>query len=71
MKRFISGIKKVWARLTGSKVAWMSLPAGAAQLWLALSGEDISPVLNTVFAGLWTLLGVFLATNDPTRRDSF
>ncbi len=71
MKHFTDALKKVWARLTGSKVAWMSLPAGIAQIWLAISGNDISPALEAVFSGLWLILGVFLAVNDPTSRERF
>ena len=56
----------VWKRLTGSKVAFLSLPMAIAQVWLAVSGQDISQQADVIFSSVWAILGVFLAVNNPT-----
>ena len=59
-------IMKFWDRITGSKVAWMALPMAVAQVWLAVSGQDVSREVEVVASGVWAVLGVFLAVNNPT-----
>ncbi|MEG2951166.1 MAG: hypothetical protein RR946_10755 [Clostridia bacterium] len=66
-----AALKAVWGRLTSSKVAWMALPAGIAQVVLAVSGVDVGPTMEAVFAGVWTVLAVFLAANNPTDKAGF
>lgn len=63
--------KTAWARLTGSKVAWLSLPLAVAQVWLAISGEDISPQVEIIFGAAWSVLTVFLAVNNPADKENF
>lgn len=65
------GVRLVWKRLTSSRVAWMALPAGIAQLWLAIAGRDIAPELNAIFSAIWALLAVFLSANNPTDSEHF
>lgn len=64
-------LKDVWKRITSSKVAWMAIPAGVAQIVLAFSGLDISETLDAIFTGVWTILAVFLAVNNPTDQEHF
>lgn len=64
-------LKTIWKRLTASKVAWMALPAGLAMILTPFLGKDVSPQLEALFAGLWTILSIYLATNDPTTPNSF
>lgn len=71
MKKIMDGLKKVWDRITSSKVAWMAVPAGVAQIVLAVWGKDVSETLNAVFAGVWMILAVFLAVNNPTDAEHF
>ena len=66
MKQFLT---TAWKRLTSSKVAWMALPAAVCQVWLAVSGQDVSAPVNTVFAAAWSLLALFLAVNNPTDQE--
>ncbi|MEG0901766.1 MAG: hypothetical protein RSG96_06575, partial [Clostridia bacterium] len=51
MQKVLDALKAVWGRLTSSKVAWMALPAGIAQVVLAVSGVDVGPTMEAVFAG--------------------
>lgn len=71
MSKAIGALKAVWRRLTSSKVAWMALPMGVAQVWLAVSGQDVSKEVDIIFSAVWTMLGVFLATNNPTDKENF
>lgn len=64
-------LRQTWSRLTSSRVAWMALPAALCQVWMALSGEDVSAEVNTVFAAAWSLLTLFLAVNNPTDNEHF
>ena len=64
-------IKTAWARITSSKVAWLSLPLAVAQVWLAISGEDISPQVEIIFSAVWAVMAVFLATYNPTDKQNF
>ena len=63
--------REAWARMTSSKVAWMALPAAICQVWLAISGQDVSGAVNTVFAAAWSLLALFLTVNNPTDSENF
>ena len=58
-------VQKIWTRLTGSKVAWMALPMAIAQVWLAISGQNISREVDIVFTSLWSVLSLFLTVNNP------
>lgn len=71
MSKMKTALKAVWARLTSSKVAWMALPMAVAEMWLALSGQDVSQTVEIVFSAAWSVLAVFLATNNPTDREQF
>ena len=71
MAKIKAFIKTAWARLTSSKVAWLSLPMAAAQVWLAISGEDISPQVEIIFGAAWSVMAIFLATNNPTDKQNF
>ena len=71
MNKLKEAIKVIWTRLTSSKVAWMALPAGLGQLWLALMGDDVSGQLNAVFAAIWAVLALFLSVNNPTDSEHF
>ena len=64
-------LKEVWQRLTTSRVAWMALPAGIAIIVKAILGADIEPVLEGVFGGLWLIISVFVAANNPTNKEGF
>lgn len=64
-------LKEIWQRLTTSRVAWMALPAGIAVIVKAVLGTDIEPVLEGIFGGLWLIISVFVATNNPTNKDGF
>lgn len=64
-------IKEMWKRMTSSKVAWMALPGGIAIIVKALLDKDISPQLEGIFGGLWLIISVYVATNNPTNPDSF
>ena len=63
--------REAWNRATSSRVAWMALPAAICQVWLAISGQDVSTPVNTVFAAIWSLLTLFLAVNNPTDSEHF
>lgn len=65
------GIKAAWKRITSSKVAWMALPLSLAQVWLAISGQDIGPQVEIIFSAVWAVMAVFLATNNPTDKEHF
>ncbi len=69
MEKIKQALKTVWTRLTSSKVAWMSLPLAVAQVWLALSGQDVSQTVEIIFGAAWSVLTVFLAVNNPTDRE--
>lgn len=71
MKGIAAFLKTAWTRLTSSKVAWLSLPLAVAQVWLALSGNDISDQLELIFSAIWAVLSIFLATNNPADREHF
>lgn len=60
-----------WHRLTSSKVAWMAIPMAAAQIWLTVSGQDISAEVTNIFTALWSVVAVFLAVNNPEDHDKF
>jgi len=62
-------IKIILARLTKSRVAWMAIPAGIAMIVKPFIAADISPQLDAVFGGIWMILAVFLAVNDPTDQN--
>ena len=64
-------LNKMWKRLTASKIAWMSVPTGLAMMLKPLIDQDISAQLEMVFGGLWMILSVYLATNDPTDPTNF
>ena len=64
-------LKEIWQRLTTSRVAWMALPAGIAIIVKAILGADIEPVLEGVFGGLWLIISVFVAANNPTDKEGF
>ena len=64
-------LKEIWQRLTTSRVAWMSLPAGIAVIVKAILGVDIEPVLEGIFGGLWLIISVFVAANNPTNKEGF
>ena len=64
-------LKEIWQRLTTSRVAWMALPAGIAVIVKAILGADIEPVLEGIFGGLWLIISVFVATNNPTNKEGF
>lgn len=64
-------LKEIWQRLTTSRVAWMSLPVGIAVVVKAILGTDIEPVLEGIFGGLWLIISVFVATNNPTNKEGF
>ena len=64
-------LKEVWQRLTTSRVAWMALPAGIAVIVKAILGADIEPVLEGIFGGLWLIISVFVAANNPTNKEGF
>ncbi len=64
-------LKEVWQRLTTSRVAWMALPAGIAVIVKAILGTDIEPVLEGIFGGLWLIISVFVAANNPTNKEGF
>ena len=64
-------LKEIWQRLTTSRVAWMALPAGIAVIVKAILGADIEPVLEGVFGGLWLIISVFIAANNPTNKEGF
>lgn len=64
-------LKEIWQRLTTSRVAWMALPAGIAVIVKAVLGADIEPVLEGIFGGLWLIISVFVATNNPTNKEGF
>jgi hypothetical protein len=64
-------LKEIWQRLTTSRVAWMALPAGIAIIVKAILGADIEPVLEGVFGGLWLIISVFVAANNPTNKEGF
>ena len=71
MQMIVDGLKKVWVRLTSSKVAWMALPLSVAQVWLAISGQDVSQQVEVIFSAAWSVLAVFLAVNNPTDKEHF
>ena len=71
MEKIMAFLKTAWKRITSSKVAWMAVPAAIAQIWLAVSGTDISGTLNIVFESFWGLLGLFLALNNPDNKTTF
>ena len=60
----------VWKRLTSSKVAWLSLPLAVAQVWRAISGEDVGPQVEIIFGAAWSVRTVFLAVNNPTDKEN-
>lgn len=62
---------QAWKRITSSKVAWMALPLAAAQMWLAISGQDVSEQVEIVFGAVWSVVTLFLAVNNPTDKASF
>ena len=64
-------LKEIWQRLTTSRVAWMALPAGIAVVVKAILGADIEPVLEGIFGGLWLIISVFVAANNPTNKEGF
>ena len=64
-------LKEIWQRLTTSRVAWMALPAGIAVIVKAILGADIEPVLEGIFGGLWLIISVFIAANNPTNKEGF
>lgn len=64
-------LKEIWQRLTTSRVAWMALPAGIAVIVKAVLGADIEPVLEGIFGGLWLIISVFVATNNPINKEGF
>ena len=64
-------LKEIWQRLTTSRVAWMALPAGIAVIVKAVLGADIEPVLEGIFGGLWLIISVFVAANNPTNKEGF
>lgn len=64
-------LKEIWQRLTTSRVAWMALPAGIAVIVKAILGADIEPVLEGIFGGLWLIISVFVAANNPTNKEGF
>ena len=64
-------LKEIWQRLTTSRVAWMALPAGIAVVVKAVLGADIEPVIEGIFGGLWLIISVFVATNNPTNKEGF
>jgi hypothetical protein len=49
----------------------MALPGGIAIIVKALLDKDISPQLEGIFGGLWLIINVYVATNNPTNPDSF
>ena len=59
-----------WKRITSSKAAWMVLPVAGSQIWLALTGNDVAPMVTGVFTGLWVLLEVFLTINNPADKNN-
>lgn len=71
MNTFKTFVKTAWARLTSSKVAWLSLPLAAAQVWLAISGEDVSRQVEIIFGAAWSVMAVFLAVNNPADKENF
>ena len=64
-------LKQIWKRLTTSRVAWMALPAGIAVIVKAVLGADVEPVLEGIFGGLWLIISVFVAANNPTNKEGF
>lgn len=64
-------LKEIWQRLTTSRVAWMALPAGIAVIVKAILGADIEPILEGIFGGLWLIISVFVAANNPTNKEGF
>lgn len=61
-----------WRRLTSSKVAWMSVPTALLPFCYILLGTEAMPDWFTAaWAALWTLLSVFIGTNDPTSTTRF
>lgn len=68
MKEFLH---TAWHRLTSSKVAWMAIPMAVAQIWLTISGQDISAEVTNIFTALWSVVAVFLAVNNPDDCDHF
>ena len=47
----------------------MAIPAGIAMIVKPFIAADISPQLDAVFGGIWMILAVFLAVNDPTDQN--
>ncbi|MDD3336956.1 MAG: hypothetical protein PHI98_15855 [Eubacteriales bacterium] len=71
MNKIKEFLGSVWKRITSSKVAWMALPLAGAQMWLAVSGQDVSEEVNVIFGAVWSVLTVFLAVNNPTDKANF
>ena len=72
MENVKSFLTAAWRRLTGSRVAWMSVPTALLPFAYILLGVDKLPDWFTgAWAALWTLLCVFIGTNDPTDRTKF
>jgi drug/metabolite transporter superfamily protein YnfA len=64
-------LKQIWQRMTSSKVAWMALPGGIAIIVKAILGTDIEPMLEGIFGGLWLIISVYIAANNPTNKEGF
>lgn len=61
-------LKTAWARVTASKVAWMVIPMAAAQIYLAITGVDVSATVSVVAASLFGVLELFLTVNNPADQ---
>ena len=64
-------LKQIWARMTSSKVAWMALPGGLIVIVKAIFGVDVTPQIEGIFGGLWLIISIYVATNDPTNKTGF
>ena len=64
-------LKQIWQRMTSSRVAWMALPGGIAIIVKAILGADVEPMLEGIFGGLWLIISVYIASNNPTDKAGF
>lgn len=64
-------MKKVWERLTTSKVAWLGLATGVAAILKALFDIDLGEQLEIGAAGIFAIISIFVATNNPTDPEHF
>lgn len=67
----MNGLKMVWQRLTTSKVAWLGLAAGVASILKALFDLDLGEQLEIGAAGLFAIISIFVAANNPTDKNNF